>query len=69
VAGSTASYPAMELAGKIPQPEPPMELNGGEEIGPMDGPKVLSSVKLAETAGMLLTIFWPDPLFNFPPRA
>ncbi|KAG5650965.1 hypothetical protein H0H81_010387 [Sphagnurus paluster] len=52
MAGSTASYTEMVLAGGAPQPQaliPAAEDEDDDDLGPLEGPKVLSSVKLAKT--------------------
>jgi hypothetical protein len=54
--GSTSSYTAMVLRGKQPQPpanstEDQNDDNEDHDIGPVSGPKVLSSIELAKTPG------------------
>jgi hypothetical protein len=54
--GSTSSYTTMILEGKEPEPPPPVQRGGSngfnaDERGPVPGPKTLSSVELAHTAG------------------
>ncbi|KAF9525988.1 hypothetical protein CPB83DRAFT_870662 [Crepidotus variabilis] len=53
MAGDTLSYTTMELAGELPDPEGQNQGNeedGGDlELGPVEGPKVLSSIKLSVT--------------------
>jgi hypothetical protein len=55
--GTTAEYMAMILSGGQPQPRalPPAEADDGEDEdnGPAPGPKLLSSIELACTPGML----------------
>ena len=55
--GLTSSYMAMVLRGKQPQPlvnpsEDEDEDNEDYDLGPVSGPKVLSSIQLAKTPGM-----------------
>jgi hypothetical protein len=58
--GTTASYTATILRGELPQPK--ASANGGngndddDDIGAVHGPKSLSSIELAHTAGTLLWI-------------
>ncbi|KAF8149984.1 hypothetical protein B0H34DRAFT_785236 [Crassisporium funariophilum] len=49
--GSAVSYMAMLLAGGAPEPQvvAPQEAEEDDDLGPVSGPKVLSSVKLART--------------------
>jgi hypothetical protein len=54
--GTTSSYTAMILRGELPQPKSSPDDNSSDnedDIGPVHGPKSLSSVELARTAGML----------------
>lgn len=71
MAGSTASYTAMILAGGMPEPQPlpataATEGEDDEDLGPLDGPKVLSSVKLAQTPGDLHLSFPSSELIIIP---
>ena len=55
--GSTSSYTAMVLRGEQPQPlvdpsEDDDQDNKDYDLGPVSGPKVLSSIELAKTPGM-----------------
>ena len=55
--GSTFSYTAMVLRGEQPQPptnptEDANEDNEDDDLGPVSGPKVLSSIELATTPGV-----------------
>lgn len=57
--GSTASYTSMILAGGAPEPRDGGEveddsLEGDEDLGPLNGPKVLSSIELSQTHGAYL---------------
>jgi hypothetical protein len=58
--GTTSSYTAMILRGELPQPK--ASANGDavdvndDDIGPVHGPKTLSSIELARTFGMMLLI-------------
>jgi hypothetical protein len=61
--GSTSSYTAMVLRGEQPQPRlDPIENdqdnqdNEDHDLGPVSGPRVLSSIELAKTAGVLPSI-------------
>ena len=48
--GTTSSYTAMILRGELPQPK----VSEDDDMGPVHGPKSLSSVELACTAGLSL---------------
>jgi hypothetical protein len=52
--GTTASYTAMILRGEQPQPRvvAAVDEDDDNDNGPVSGPKSLSSVELAHTAGM-----------------
>ena len=53
--GSTTSYMAMVLRGEHPQPlvdpEDDDQFNEEKDLGPVSGPKVLSSIALAKSPG------------------
>lgn len=56
--GTTSSYTAMILRGELPQPKALADGNNSDDdndddIGPVRGPKSLSSIELARTPGML----------------
>ena len=58
--GTTSAYMTMILEGGQPAVTVPIEETHNEEdndIGPVSGPKVLSSIRLAATRGMLLCMF------------
>lgn len=57
MAGSTSSYAAYIQAGGVPVPndnDNDNELHEDDDLGPVSGPKVMSSVKLAATPGTCL---------------
>lgn len=54
--GTTSSYTEMILLGELPQPKTPEDGDDrdDDDFGPANGPKCLSSVELAHTAGLSL---------------
>jgi hypothetical protein len=53
--GTTSSYTAMILRGELPQPRATDEGdNEDDDAGPVHGPRTLSSIELARTAGLFL---------------
>jgi hypothetical protein len=53
--GTTSSYTAMILCGELPQPKASEDGDDrsddeGDDVGPVHGPKSLSSIELARTA-------------------
>ncbi|KAG5636033.1 hypothetical protein H0H81_009333 [Sphagnurus paluster] len=58
MAGSTSSYAAFIHAGGVPEPDTndSNDSDEDEDLGPVAGPRVMSSVKLAATSGMVLRL-------------
>jgi hypothetical protein len=52
--GTASSYTAMILRGEYPQLRTMEDNNNDDDIGPVAGPKSMSSIELAHTAGKLL---------------
>jgi hypothetical protein len=54
--GTVSSYTAMILRGEFPQPRAAVDGDEDNDMGPVNGPKCLSSVELARTPGPFLFI-------------
>ena len=54
--GTTSSYTAMILRGELPQPMASNDNNDNDDdMGPVHGPRTLSSVELSRSAGLFLS--------------
>jgi hypothetical protein len=64
MSGSTSSYTAMILRGERPAPMEVDQEDDSNDMGPVSGPKVLSSVQLACTPRKVLPFFLPHSPTN-----